>query len=760
MKRVVANVLAMSLAVSLIGTAADVKAAKKKIKLSRKSIIITEGKSKKIKIKNIKKKKIKKLTVKSTNKKIATVKKVGNKKTAFKVRGKKQGNVKVRIKIALKGKKKKKTLTLKVKVTQKTETPQTKPTTKPTASTEPGTTPEITATPEPTSSTEPETTATPEPSPEPTTSTEPETTATPTPEPSPEASADPEPVASISVENLMVKDNRTLYVVFSESCILTTDDIVVKTKATKQGNYGEALVIESIEQEDVCQYTIVLKNTTGNYIVNNGYAQISITGLNEAPLVAEDQYEREYVTTTREWTYRCTVGSTSAYNVLMDLDDEDVIGTFQYEVQGTLPSGLYYKPSGKFLYLRGTPEAAGTYKYVLSITDEVGNNFVYNCTCLIGDAGCLNAFAQGDCEMVGEQLETNVYASGGSGSYTYTKVDGNYDFAVSSTGKVTAEFDTEGTYKVYVDVTDVKDTTLTTRVEVVFQVVKAYTVSGVLKDLGGSGIDFRGSGLRVYVRPQDPQIYEEYFDTTPLASTDSATSSFTLDVPAGVYDIYVEDLFGSLYKVVKGVEVKDKNVDAGTIELLLCQVTLSAPNKDSLYQVFWRDENDVVIGRNGTFTVRPGTYTLYSDPYSGSLITALYDFTVTFTATNESVEKVVMATPSKDRVIGLQQGEEASVSLNSSARKVYKFSPEKTGTYRFYSSDLSEELYFNVYSDTQYEHTSTKYLTFTYADQTCDNGSQVNKSVELEKGTTYYIELEFVKDDKEDSFVLGVEKVE
>ena len=101
-KRTLATVMAAALTVSLMGTASEADAAKK-IKLAKKSITVTKGKSKKVAIKNVKAKKVKKLTVKTSKKKIATVKKSG--KTAIKVTGKKAGSAKITVNVTVKGKK-------------------------------------------------------------------------------------------------------------------------------------------------------------------------------------------------------------------------------------------------------------------------------------------------------------------------------------------------------------------------------------------------------------------------------------------------------------------------------------------------------------------------------------------------------------------------------------------------------------------------------------------------------------------------------
>lgn len=120
-KRTLAKVMALALTVSMAGVSATDVDTAKKIKLSKKSISVAKGITKKVTIKNVKAKKVKKLTVKSANKKIATVKKTG--RTAFKVTGKKAGNsTKVTVKITVTGKKKATKLTLKVKVTKAKKT--------------------------------------------------------------------------------------------------------------------------------------------------------------------------------------------------------------------------------------------------------------------------------------------------------------------------------------------------------------------------------------------------------------------------------------------------------------------------------------------------------------------------------------------------------------------------------------------------------------------------------------------------------------
>ncbi len=852
MKRTIAKVLTMSLTLSLMATAADVDAAKK-MKLSKKSITLSVGKSSTITIQNVKAKKIKKLTVKSTKKKIVAVKKTGDKKTKFKVTGKAKGSAKVQVTLRLKEQKKAQKLSLKVKVTQRTTVPNVQPTAEAIANTmpsavpsvkpsatptaEPSATVGVVATPTvmPSETIVPEVTVSPTAVPEESTTPEipaetpvaPETpteeptetpmvTAMPTIAPTEEpvatapASETAEPVApslpietpmvsmvptaeptvaptempvatpeitatpvatptaipedavsnTVQIENVIMRENRTLLITVNESCTLTTNNLVVKTKNTKEGTYGDPLVIDSIEKKDQFQYKVVLKSTTGNYVVNNGYAQVSIAKKNGTTLVAEDQYEREYETVTREWIYRFTLGG-STYNSFMNLYNEDFVGALQYEVTGEMPSGMSYWLSGKNLYLRGKPEVIGTYKWKVSLTDEVGNELVYNCTCIVGDADHLVATAYSDAKLAGNKLTAYVKAVGGSDSYTYTKVDGDYDFTVASDGEVTAKFAQAGTYKVYVDVADAANANLKTRVEVVFVVKDAYTICGKVTDLGGSNIEFQGGELSVYMRPQDPQIYEDYFSTQPRASMESSDSSFSINVPAGIYDVYFEYRNGStVFKVIKGVEVTDKNVDLGTVQLPACQVTLKAPNGDNLYMVYWRDENDVLIARNATFLVRPGTYTLHSDPDISPIMASLYDFTVTFTATNKSLEKEVTATPTGDNITAMQLGKDLAVSLDSSTRKLYKFSPEETGTYRFYTSDLTEDLFFDVYSDSQYGNTNWRYLTMTYTFQTCQGGNQVDRSATLQKGTTYYIELDLIWDNKEDEFTFGVEKVE
>ena len=145
-KRTLAKVMAVALTVSMVGVASDDVDAAKKIKLSKKTVSVAKGKTKKVTIKNVKAKKVKKLTVKSANKKIATVKKAG--KTAIKVTGKKAGkSTKVTVKVTVKGKKKATKLTLKVKVTKAKKASKSKTTAAPSASATPAASAAASATP-------------------------------------------------------------------------------------------------------------------------------------------------------------------------------------------------------------------------------------------------------------------------------------------------------------------------------------------------------------------------------------------------------------------------------------------------------------------------------------------------------------------------------------------------------------------------------------------------------------------------------------
>lgn len=792
MKKAIAMTLSMSMALSLMTTTVNVDAAKK-IKLSKKSLTLAIGKSSTIKIKNVKAKKIKKITVKSCKKKIATVKRNGKKKLSFKVTGKAKGNAKILVKLYLKGQKKAKKLTLKVKVTQESNVSNVPPTAEASVSIMPNVVPstvpdgKVTPTVEPTvasETTEP-TGATKEPTGSPSATVTPEATepasetkepmGSPSPAVTPEAtepgSGAIEPSASVTptmeptptpdtlqLDSVMVTENRKLLICFNEPSSILKEDLVIKTKNTEQDSYGEALAIESIEKIDPLQYEVVLDSTSGNYIVNNGYAQVLVARNSGKSLVSEDQFECEFVTTTREW-FQCFTVGTDVGNSGINLRNEDFVGKLQYKVIGDMPDGLSYLLLGKSLCERGTPEKVGIYKVVVDITDEVGNNLIYNCTYLVGGTENLYAVATQQYALVGEEEKARVVAIGGSGTYTYTKVEGDYEFTVDSKGEVRAEFSEAGTYKLYVDVADAQNANLTTRVEVVYYVEDACTLSGVVTDLGGSNIHFDGGGLRVYVIPQDREIRCRYNLYKPMASLLERDSMFIIEVPAGIYDVRFESKDGSVYKVIKGVEVKESSQSLGTVELPVCQVNLETPNKDNLYLIYWVDEEGAVIGRNKAFLVRPGTYTLHSDPDISPVMASLYDFSVSFTATDESVYKVVTATPTGDRITEVTLDSMVDVSLDGALKKWYKFTPTETGTYRFYSTDLDENAYLEVYSDTEYDKSNNFYLTATYTSQDC-KGIQVNRSVMLEAGTNYYIALAMTWSDTQDDFVFGVEKVE
>lgn len=112
MRKAMAAILSTAILFQM-GTAPATQAAVK-VKLAKKSIVLTEKKSKTVKVTGVKKAKIKKVKWSTSSKKIATVKAKG--KTAVKVTAKKAGNAKVTGKFTLKGVKKVQKVTLKVQV--------------------------------------------------------------------------------------------------------------------------------------------------------------------------------------------------------------------------------------------------------------------------------------------------------------------------------------------------------------------------------------------------------------------------------------------------------------------------------------------------------------------------------------------------------------------------------------------------------------------------------------------------------------------
>ena len=228
-KRTLAKVMAVALTVSMVGVSANDVDAAKKIKLSKKSISVAKGATKKVTIKNVKAKKVKKLTVKSANKKIATVKKSG--KTAIKVTGKKAGkSTKVTVKVTV-GKKTTK-LTLKVKVTKaKAPAKTAAPTVAPVTSATPAASAAASATPAASAAASTNPSATPAASDAP--SATPDTTPEASPEATPEATEPPQPEpptteAKELPEVNLRRDNVPAWVTKGGYCtaLFNTDDTV------------------------------------------------------------------------------------------------------------------------------------------------------------------------------------------------------------------------------------------------------------------------------------------------------------------------------------------------------------------------------------------------------------------------------------------------------------------------------------------------------------------------------------------------------
>lgn len=164
-KHALASVLAAALTISSVGISSQETEAAKKISLSPKKVSLTEGKTKKVSVKNAKKGKV---TWSIKNKKVASLKKSG--KYAVKVKAKKKGTTSLICKVKKKGKVTKKTCKITVKAKAKEQPVSPSPSTEPTAT---ATAAAATQTPVPTNS------ATPVPSPTPVWTVDPNRTAGP-----------------------------------------------------------------------------------------------------------------------------------------------------------------------------------------------------------------------------------------------------------------------------------------------------------------------------------------------------------------------------------------------------------------------------------------------------------------------------------------------------------------------------------------------------------------------------------------------------
>lgn len=128
-------------------------------------------------------------------------------------------------------------------------------------------------------------------------------------------------------------------------------------------------------------------------------------------------------------------------------------GTYSWVLAaGSLPAGLTLAPAGS---ISGTAIAPGTARFRVRATDAEGQNATADLALTVLQALTVHTLSVADA-VVGEAYSVQLLAVGGSGSYTWSIVEGASAswLAISASGTLSGTPATSGTFTVTVQVTD------------------------------------------------------------------------------------------------------------------------------------------------------------------------------------------------------------------------------------------------------------------------------------------------------------------
>ena len=491
--------------------------------------------------------------------------------------------------------------------------------------------------------------------------------------------------------------------------------------------------MENVSTSDQKVYTLTIDNE--DYIRKGFTVKISVmtmtgelskeavyTGISSGSYIPETIYTYEVGDKVSEYCYLET--EAAGYINVKSVQVPDGI-TYHYEKS---------EVDGYCLNFSGQPTKAGIYPYQIQYEDELGCQYTYKTTWIIGDNNTLVA-SMGDSYLL--YTKGNVYqasnpieVAGGSGSYTFEIADNSdpgayidedyYSDDTDEAARIGFRNSTPGNKTVYVKVTDANDTAKT--VVVKWQIHVKNTFRIICNVLDSAGETYK-QARSMMLYGKEPNNYRTKF----YAEYDSSKEQWYADVIEGTYSV---EMSGESASVVLEENCIITKADEKTF-VLKNIYPVEITSADDLSGVFWYDEEGgSQIGRGSLLYLPKGTYYLIGKAINGmevisrSISFQIVDSKVTVKAENLKKSNMLSGTITLDQAVqvSLKAG-------NSQIYNYYKFVPEESGTYAFYS----ESSY-----DTYGQLLGADYELLANND---DSGTNENFRIiySCEAGKTYYI---------------------
>jgi len=493
-----------------------------------------------------------------------------------------------------------------------------------------------------------------------------------------------------TIESLQPIGVHYLKVVLADAQALTKDNFNIKVKKFANGQYVNEFTMDHIVTYDNKTYFVFIEGT-GFY--EGEYVQVSVKGLtgNKDAVVKEFQYGD----VVKEGTV--TFEMFGSANEIFD--EYTYIGMLQgyTSVEAkNLPENVYYETISEegetYVEIYGYLETPGTYNFELVVADEMGAKITVKVNLNIIDENTLVAGAYAESEYTSTTSSYTigyVWTVGGSGDYTYEFVGESYDLVWDDEDPSYFWGDLPiGTNIIKIKVTDVYNPELTTTFDYVIVVEKGNKISGTVNTPDGQPV----AGAIIMLNRVDDNVYENADD---YIFTDS-TGAYEVSVPDGVYDLLVvcetlmntSDMSFSFENDIKADTVINHVVNVYRVEL----VTEEDVDLSELGE--WSDEELNYYGYSNVLYLPKGTYNLTNTIW-GFMSEVIVTFNANVTESGQyPVDVEIINYEAQD----IYAGDTVTVDLSEASSVYYKFVPEMTGEYYFYTMSENDPM-LDIYNE-------------------------------------------------------------
>lgn len=411
---------------------------------------------------------------------------------------------------------------------------------------------------------------------------------------------------SDDILGVTVMNANALKFTLAKAHTLRNTDIVLMKKALPHGLYQQKIGINTVYSSDGKNYTVVFAGDSS--VAEEEFVKVSIPSLSGVK-VKEIQYLKPLTSYEFERVFVGTVGERESWST----DFYRGNGYSSYTVTG-LPKGITCTQWNGELDFRGTPVSPGMTEATIKAVDERGNKCTSKIKFCIGSsdtiAACTSTRYGYSSPKSTMSWGTQVEASGGSGTYTYTLPQNEENFTLSESGWIRASVTKPGTYKVTVQVADAANPAIRRNVVATFKIVPGYTVSGTVRDALGNAMK---DGAAVYFTNNDYGV-PQYYDTDQFFSDYvycDYEGKYSVVVPAGNMDIKVTDNYSNA--IVYDFRRTIAKTTALDFKLPLYPVTFVDSQGNGITDRGWYDAKETARGSKEKIYLQSGTYELHTN---------------------------------------------------------------------------------------------------------------------------------------------------